>query len=187
VAGKLPPETEYPVPLTESELILTATVPLDVTVTDLVTAVPTDTLPNESEVALRLNTAEAAFSCSETALELLPVVAVSVTDCVLLTGATFAVKAALVAPAETVTELGIETAAFVVPSTTLNPPAGAGPDTLTVHESDIDPVIEVLLQDTALTIGVPVAPVPLRLTACVGPLLEIVNCPVTEFAEVGSN
>ncbi len=163
MAGKLPPETEYPVPVTESDLIVTATVPLDVTVTDFVTAVPTETLPKESEVALRFNAADAAFSCSETALELLPAVAVSVTDCVLLTGATFAVKAALVAPAGTVTELGIETAALLVPSATLNPPAGAGPDKLTVHESAIGPVIEVALQDTALTVGVSVAPVPLRL------------------------
>jgi hypothetical protein len=166
---------------------VTATVPPEVTVTDFVTAVPTDTLPNESEVALKFNAAEAAFSCSETALELLPVVAVSVTDCGLLTGATFAVKAALVAPAETVTELGIETAGLVVPRPTLNPPAGGGPDKFTVHESAIDPVIEVFLQDTPLTVGVPDAPVPLRLTACVGTLLDIVNCPVAALAVVGSN
>ncbi len=160
MAGKLPPETEYPVPVTESDLIVTATVPLDVTVTDFVTAVPTATLPKESEVALSFNAADAAISCSETALELLPVVAVSVTDSVLLTGATFAVKVALVAPAGTVTELGIETAALLAPSATLSPPAGAGPDKLTVHESAIDPVIDVVLQETALTVGVPVGPPP---------------------------
>lgn len=187
MAGKFPPETVYPVPVVESELIVTATVPLEVTVTDFVTAVPTETLPNAREVALRLNAADAAFSCIEIALELLPVVAVSVTDWVLLTEATFAVKAALVAAAGTVTELGIVTAALLVPSPTLNPPVGAGPDKLSVHGSAIDPVIEVLLQDSALTAGVAVAPVPLRLTTCVGALLEIVNCPVTEFAVVGSN
>ena len=166
---------------------MTATVPLDVTVTDFDTAVPTETLPKESEVAVRLRVADAAFSCSEIAFELLPVVAVKVTDCVLLTGVTFAVKAALVAPDKTVTELGIETAELLAPSPTLNPPAGAGPDRLTVHESAIDPVIEVVTQETELTVGVPVAPVPLRLSVCDDTLLEIVSCPVIEFAVVGSN
>jgi hypothetical protein len=60
VAGKLPPETEYPVPVIESELIVTPAVPFEVTVTDFVTAVPTETLPNESEVALRLSEAAVA-------------------------------------------------------------------------------------------------------------------------------
>jgi hypothetical protein len=185
MAGKLPPETVNPVPVIESEFIVTAIVPLDVTVTDLVTAVPTETLPNESDDAFRLSACVAAFSCSETALELPPVVAVSVTDCVLPTGATFAVKAVLVAPAATVTELGIVTAGLLVPSATLNPPAVAGPDRLTVHETAIDPVIEVLLHDTALTTGIPVAPVALRLTAAEGALPETVSCPVTEPAVVG--
>lgn len=61
--GNPPPETENPVPEIESELMVTATVPLEVTVTDLVTAVPTETLPNESEVALRLSAGVAAFNC----------------------------------------------------------------------------------------------------------------------------
>jgi hypothetical protein len=64
VAGKLPPETENPVPEIESELMVTAAVPLEVTVTDLDTAVPTDTLPNESDVALSVRVGVAAFSCN---------------------------------------------------------------------------------------------------------------------------
>jgi hypothetical protein len=185
VAGKLPPETVNPAPVIESELIVTAIVPLDVRVTDFVTAVPTETLPNESADAFRLSADVAAFSCSETTLELVPVVAVNVTDCVLPTDATFAVKVVLVAPAATVTELGIVTAGLLVPSATLKPPAGAGPDRVTVHETAIDPVIEVRLHDTALTTGVDVAPVALRLMAAAGALPEIVNCPVTEPAVVG--
>ena len=55
MAGKLPPETEKPVPVIESELMVTAAVPVEVAVMDFVTAVPTETLPNDSEVALRLN------------------------------------------------------------------------------------------------------------------------------------
>jgi hypothetical protein len=185
VAGKFPPETVNPVPVIESELIVTAIVPLDVTVTDFVTAVPTETLPKESDDAFRLSACVAAFSCSEIALELVPVVAVNVTDCVLPTGATFAVKAVLVAPAATVTELGIVTAELLVPSATVNPPAGAGPDRPTEHGTAIDPVIEVVLHDTVLTTGVAVAPVALRLTAAADALLEIDNCPVTEPAVVG--
>jgi hypothetical protein len=64
VAGKVAPETEKPVPETESELMVTAIVPLEVAVTDFVTAVPTATLPNDREVALRLNVGTAAFSCT---------------------------------------------------------------------------------------------------------------------------
>ena len=64
MTGKFPPETVKPVPEIESELMVTATVPLEVRVTDLVTAVPTATLPNESEVALRLMAGVAAFSCN---------------------------------------------------------------------------------------------------------------------------
>jgi len=65
VTGKPPPETENPVPVIESELIFTGTVPLEVTVTDFVTAVPTATLPNASEVLLRVSADVAALSCSE--------------------------------------------------------------------------------------------------------------------------
>ena len=63
MAGKVPPETEKPVPEIESELTVTATVPLEVAVTDFVTAVPTVTLPNDREVALRLKAGTAAFNC----------------------------------------------------------------------------------------------------------------------------
>jgi hypothetical protein len=62
VAGRFPPETENPVPVVESELIVTAAVPLEVTVTDFVTAVPTATLPKSSEVAFRVSAGVAAFS-----------------------------------------------------------------------------------------------------------------------------
>jgi len=186
VVGNVPPETEYPVPVIESELTVAATEPLEVTVTDFVTAVPTETLPNDSEVVLRLSAADAALSCSETALVLLPAVTVSVADCVLLTEATFAVKVVLDPAAGTVTEPGTVTAGLLAASARVIPPAGAEPDRLTVHVSDIEPVIAVLLQDTALTVGSAVAPVPLRLTVAVDALLETVNCPVVELAVAGS-
>ena len=62
VAGKLPPVTEKPVPEIESELMVTAAEPLDVSVTDLLTAVPTDTLPNANDVVLNVSAGVVAFS-----------------------------------------------------------------------------------------------------------------------------
>ena len=55
MVGKLPPETEKPVPEIEAELIVRVAVPLEVTVTDLETAVPTVTLPKAKEPVLRVN------------------------------------------------------------------------------------------------------------------------------------
>jgi hypothetical protein len=54
-----------------------------------------------------------------------------------------------------------------------------------VQESASDPVIETLLQFTALTVGVAVAPVALRLIADVDVLPDSVNCPLTEPAVLG--
>jgi hypothetical protein len=145
------------------------------------------TPPNDTLLAFTLSVADPAFSCSETDFEVLPVVAVIEADCALLTDATFAVNVALVAVAGTVTELGTVTAELLLASATLRPPEGADPDRLTVQESASDPVMEVLPQLIELTVGVIVVPVPLTLTMAEGALLEIVNCPVTEFAAVGSN
>ena len=187
VAGKLPPETENPVPVIEAELIVAGAVPLDVTVIDCVVAVPTETLPNESEALLKVSAGVVALSCSETILEVLAVVAVSVTDCAVVTEATLAVNAALVAVAGIVTELGTVTALLLLARLTVSPPVGAEPVRLTVQASASDPVMDVLLQETALTVGKTAVPVPLRLMVAVGALLEIVNCPATELAVLGLN
>lgn len=69
MAGKLPPETVNPAPEIESELMVTEAVPLEVTVTDLLTAVPIVTLPKASEVALRVNAGTAALSSKVVLLE----------------------------------------------------------------------------------------------------------------------
>ena len=60
MTGKFPPVTENPVPEIESALMVTGAEPLEVKVTDLVTTVPTETLPKESEVALALSVGEDA-------------------------------------------------------------------------------------------------------------------------------
>jgi hypothetical protein len=187
VAGRLGEEAEKPLPVAVTEFTVTAALPLEVSVTVCVVGVFTATLPNEMLVAFRVRAGAAAFSCSETAFDVLPVVAVSVADCALLTEAAFAVNDALVAVASTVTELGTVTAPLLLARDTLTPPDGAEPDRLTVHVSASDPVIEVLPQLSALTVGVTVVPAPLRLTVAVGALLDIVSCPVAELAVVGSN
>jgi hypothetical protein len=187
VAGRLIDETEKPLPVTATEFTVTAAVPVELSVTVWVVERFTTTDPNEMLVAFSVSVDVAAFSCSETVLEELPDVAVRVADCALLTEATLAVNDALVVVAGTVIELGTVTMLLLLERLTLWPPVGAEPDKLTVHVSASAPVMEVLLQDTALTVGVTVVPVPLRLTVAVGALLEIVNCPVSELAVVGLN
>lgn len=173
--GKLTGDIENPLPVTEMEFTVTTAVPLEVKVTFCVVGVFTTALPKGMLVALALSTGVAALSCSETDLEVDPVVAARVTDCAVVTEATLAVNAALVAVAGTVTEPGRVTAPLLLASATLTPPVGAEPDRVTVHESASDPVIVVLLHEIELTVGVTVVPVPPRLTVAEGALLEIVN------------
>ncbi len=187
VSGRLGEEAEKPLPVAVMDVTVTAAVPLEVSVTVCVVGVFTAAPPNEILVAFRVSPDAAAFSCSETAFDVVPVVAVSVADCALVTEAAFAVNVALAAVAGTVTELGTVTALLLLLRDTVTPTVGAEPDRLTVHVSASDPVIEVLPQFTALTVGITVVPVPLRLTAAVGALLDIVSCPVAELAAVGSN
>ena len=187
VAGRLIAETAKPVPVTATELTVTAAVPLEVRITFCVVGVLITTSPNEMLLAFRVSADVAAFSCREVDFAVLPVVAVSVTDCALVTEAAFAVNAAVVEVAATVTELGTVTAPLLLARPTATPPVGAEPDRVTVHESASDPVIDVLLQDTELIVGVTVVPVPLKLAEIAGALLEIVSWPVTEVAVVGLN
>jgi hypothetical protein len=84
----------------------------------------------------------------------------------------------LVAVAGTVTEPGTATELLLLARLTVRPPVGAAPDRLTVHTSASDPVIEVLLQETALTVGITAMPAPPMLTVAVGALLVIVTMPV---------
>ena len=154
MAGKLPPETENPVPEIESELILAAAVPVEVTVTDCVMGAPTETLPNASDVALRVNAGVAALSWSEIDLEVLPLVAVNVTFSGVPTGEALAVNAAVVAPAATITVAGTATALLLLETLTLNPPVGASPLRATVHVSFTTPLTDVELHESELKSGV---------------------------------
>lgn len=187
VAGRLTAEDEKPLPVTETALTMTAAVPLDVSVTVCVVELFTTTPPNEMLVALMLRAGVAAFSCSETFWDELPDVALTVAVCAVATEATFAVKDALLAVAGTVTALGTATELLLLASATVTPPVGAEPERLTLQVSERAPVIDVLLHDTALTVGAAAMPVPLRLSDVLGTLLEMVSCPVEEIALVGSN
>lgn len=169
------------------DFTVTAEVPLEDIVRICVTGMFSTTLPNEILVALTVSFGVPVFNCRETVREVPPVVAVSVTDCAVVTEATLAVNTALVAVAGTVTEPGTVTELLLLESATLAPPLGAVPDKVTVQESARVPVMEVLEQESPLTVGVAEVPAPLRFTVAVETVLETVNCPVTELAVVGLN
>lgn len=80
-----------------------------------------------------------------------------------MTDEAVAVKAALVAPGKTVTVAGRATAELLLDRVTICPPAGAGPVSVTVQASVPAPVMEALVQESALTSGKP-APVKLMTT-----------------------
>ena len=168
--------------------MFTATVPLEVTVMDFETAVPTETFPNASEVALSVNAGVAAFNCRATLFEDEFELAVRVTVWAVVTEATLAVKDVDEAPPPTITLAGTVTELLPLESATLTPPVGAEPERLTEQESESEPVMDVVPHDTALTVGATAVPVPLTDTEGLeDALLEIVNCPVDEAALAGSN
>ena len=69
------------------------------------------------------------------------------------------------------------------------PPLGAAELNNTVHVVDPAPVNALLPHESALNAGATAVPqpLPLRLTATAGALLENVNFPALEFAVVGEN
>jgi len=150
VTGKVAPETPKPVPLTVAELIVSAAVPLEVSVSDCAEGVFRFTLPKERLPALRVIAGTAAFNCKAKFTEALPALAVSVAVCVVLTAETVAENAALAAPAATVTVAGTVTAELLLAKLTANPPLGAAPFSETVHASVPEPVKEALAQETEL-------------------------------------
>jgi hypothetical protein len=137
--------------------------------------------------AFTVNAGVAAFSCSSTDFEVPPLEAVSVADAAVVTAAIFAVNVAEVAVAGTLTEAGTVTEPLLLASATLTPPVGAEPESVTVHESDNSPVMDVLPHANPLTVGTVVDPVPLNVTVELAALLAMASCPVTEPAVLGVN
>jgi len=164
VTGRLPPETENPFPVTESDLMVTATVPLAVTVRDLVTAVPTATLPKASELALRLNAEFEALSCNAKLREEESVLAVIVAVCAVPTAATSAVKDAVLAPAATTTLPGTVTAVLLLCTVTPTPPTAAAELSVTAQCVVPEPVKESVPHESAVTDGMDTVDVEALLT-----------------------
>ena len=191
--GKLTPDTANPEPDTDAALIVTGVLPLDVKVTDCgVPAVFTTVLPKARLVALTLSVGTAAFNCRAKLLDTLPALARSVTGCVIPTDDTVAVNPILVAFAGTSTAAGTVTASLLLVKLTLKPPLGAAALSVTVQASVPDPVMDALLQESALNAAKPdpIVPVPLSVITvewAVAELLAIANCPVASPAVVGLN
>jgi hypothetical protein len=104
-----------------------------------------------------------------------------------LTDETVAEKVAVVAPVATVTETGTITAELLLARLTRTPPLTAAAFSVTVQLSVPTPVMDPLLQLSALNTG---TPMPVRLIRFEVPLVELlvkVNEPVSEPAAVGSN
>jgi hypothetical protein len=118
----------------------------------IVTAVPPAIGPLFGDTLLSVGAA--AFNCRAKVSETAPALAVSVAVCAVLTVETVAVNPALVAFAGTVTVAGTATAALLLDRLTTSPPLGATAFSDTVQASEPEPVMEALLQDSALKVGV---------------------------------
>ena len=148
------------------------------------------------------------FSCKVKLLETVPALAIRVADCAELTAVTLAMKAALVAFAGTVTVEGTLTAALFVNRLTFNPADADGAFRVIVQRSVPAPVIDALLQVSALNVAEPIGgtlgvvgglggavdaldvPIPLSAMTAVLPVDELlltVNCPVWVPAATGLN
>lgn len=177
-------------------LRISAAVPDEVTVTVLLIAVFSGSLPNAILVALRLSPAVTAFSCSGYVAETPPAVAVSVAVWAVLTAVAVAVNPALEAPAATVTEAGTATALLLLARLTTVALVAADVS-VTVHASVPAPVSEALPHEITLSAAgacpVPLSAIVPALVALllVAPpleaLLAIVTTPLTAPAAAGSN
>lgn len=159
--GKLPPETEKPDPVAESDLMVTGTLPVEVTVTDFVTAVPTATSPNCMEDVLRLIAgfdAEAVdgFSWISTSRDVPFAVADTVTFCALATASMVVMNETALEPAATAAAAGTTTELLVLASATATA-FDAFAVRVAVHVVLPEPVNEVLAQEREFSSGAPVA------------------------------
>jgi hypothetical protein len=165
-------------------LTVTAAVPVEVTVTDFVTGVPTATLPNANEVALRLRAGVAALSRIAKLFDDASALAETVAACEVVTEATFAVNDVVEAPEATVTPVGTVTALLLLATVTLTPVEGAAALSDTLHVVVPAPVKEVLPHEKALIEGADGDADPLRLIEVVLEVVPWVAVRVTVCEEV---
>jgi hypothetical protein len=191
VSGKLAPETVNPPPLIAAALTVTGAFPVELSVMARVAPVLTETLPNDTLVALTPSVGTYAPSCNAKLSPLLLVVAVRITACAVLTALAAAVKFALLVPAGICTLAGTATAASLLSRLTFNPPDGALPFNVTVQPSVAAPVSEELTQLSDFRVGRSnIVPVPLRpivMDPLLDALLAIFSCPVAVPVVLGSN
>lgn len=137
--------------------------------------------------ALRLSPGVDAPSCRPKVSVTPPTLAVNVAACTVVTGETVAVKSTLFAPAGMVTEGGTATALLLLARLTPRPLLPAAAFIVTVQISVPAPVIELLVQVSALSTG---TPVPVRSTVVDDPgnaLAAMVNSPVAVPVAAGLN
>ena len=158
MTGKPIPESAKPVPVTDAPLMVSATVPDEVSVTDLVTVVFSASVPKETLVALRLSAEVVAFRATLNVFDVPPEDALSVAVWLVVTALAVAVKPALVAPAAMVTEAGTATALSLLDNVTVVAALAAAVSD-TVQASVPAPVSDELLQESEFRLGV-VLPLP---------------------------
>jgi hypothetical protein len=150
-----------PVPVRTAVLMVTAWVPVEVSVRACVPSEFSDTLPKATVVELALSKALPALSCNAKDWEDPSAAAVSVAVCAVVTAAAVAVNPALTAPSGTVILPGTVTAGLLLARATARPPAGAAELRLTAQLSVPEPVMDELPQESPLTLGVDDPPEPL--------------------------
>jgi hypothetical protein len=153
VTGNVVPGNVKPEPVSVAELMVTGKSPIDVKTISCVAVAPTATSPNAMLVALIFSPRWSASNVRDMLFDMLPTVAVTVTDFVVSTAATSAVKFALVALAGTVIVGGTTTAQLSLDKLTFRPPLGAATVRVTLQASVAAPTNTALLQESALNVA----------------------------------
>jgi hypothetical protein len=122
VTGVVIPDAPKTEPATEIEEIVSGAVPEEVTATVALDVVPTATLPNDTDGALRVSAAVPVAGESEmtNVVVMPPACAVMVAVCAAVTAATLALNPVAVAPGRTVTPPGTVTAGLLLVRVTWN-------------------------------------------------------------------
>lgn len=144
-------------------------------------------MPNAKLDVLTPNVITDAPSSRPAVLATPPALAVSDAVCATLTGETAALKVALAVPGAIVREVGTVTALLLLVKVTASPPLSAAALSVTAQLSLAAPVIEVLVQVSALNRGTPLPSSPILFR---DPSAEVVvrsSSPVAEPVTVGSN
>ncbi len=136
VTGKVAPVIVKPAPEAVAELMVTAAVPDEVSVTGCgVALLLIVTSPNDRLLVLSVSCGVEAVSCRAKVFATAPAVAVSVALAFVLTAATVALNEALAAFAATVTEAGTVTELLLLDRLTTCPPVPAAALSVTVQVS----------------------------------------------------